>query len=108
MTNLINYYQLDKSNLTSSPTSQNPPLQLVIGTRRKPEASKPPNFLLQKLSGGKFAYISSLYPSKNATSSQSITCFEFDYKGELYLLKIDREKSAAEIMPCKGVAAANL
>lgn len=93
MTNLLTSYELDKSNLKA------PGIHLVIGTRHKPEASKPKNYLLRRFPDGKHQYISSLYPTpKNSlTAPKSPENWFFDYQGASYRLSIDRAACKAEI-----------
>jgi hypothetical protein len=79
-------YLLTKSNLHKSD------VELVIGTRKKPEISKPKYYLLHKVSPKQFVYVSSLYPLDN-----SLNAFSLDFKGQKLTLKIDKENSKAEI-----------
>lgn len=94
MTNLITSYQVDKSNLLA------PDIHLVIGTRHKPEASKPKNYLLRRFPGNQHQYISSLYPTpKNEQGgSNQPENWLFDYQGVSYRLSIDRAACKAEIV----------
>lgn len=86
MTNLIGNYQIAKSNLTSES------LQLVIGTRRSPELTKPKHYLLLKQSAKSFKYVSSLYPVIDAKNT-----FTIDYLGIEYVLKISDNNASATI-----------
>lgn len=92
-TKLVTAYEVDKSNLLA------PDIHLVIGTRHKPEASKPKNYLLRRLPGNKHQYISSLYPTpknEQGGSNQPENWF-FDYQGVSYRLTINRAENRAEI-----------
>ena len=103
MSNLLTSYELDKSNLKA------PGIHLVIGTRHKPEASKPKNYLLRRFPDGKHQYISSLYPTpKNSlTAPKSPENWFFDYQGASYQLTLRREQGKAEIMPYSEGGSAN-
>ena len=97
--NLVGGYDLSKSNLTA------PNLHLVIGTRHKPEATKPKHYLLLRLPDRSHRYISSLYPATSRqdapTSPQDAQIFTFDYKGVEYTLTLKPAQNRAEIEPCK-------
>ena len=86
MTNLVGNYQIAKSNLVSDT------ITLVIGTRKKPEITKPKNYLLLKLARNGFKYVSSLYPVIDAKNT-----FEIDYLGIKYVLKIADNNVSATI-----------
>ena len=86
MTNLVGNYQIAKSNLVSDT------ITLVIGTRKKPEITKPKNYLLLKLARNGFEYVSSLYPVIDAKNT-----FEIDYLGIKYVLKIADNNVSATI-----------
>lgn len=86
MTNLVGNYQIAKSNLVSDT------ITLVIGTRKKPEITKPKNYLLLKLARNGFEYVSSLYPVIDAKNT-----FEIDYLGIKYVLNIADNNTSATI-----------
>lgn len=101
--NLQGRYHIDKSNLLKGD------LHLVIGTRKKPSANKPKNYLLHRL--GKYhSYLSSLYPVPVQDSIQGVTdaqIWEFDYQGGKYTLAIKQAENQAEINPLNSTDSIN-
>jgi hypothetical protein len=95
MANLSGQYQIANSTLVSL---DNPNQKLVIGTRKKPTPQKPPNYLLAALPGGKFTYLSSLFPAPNWAENGCQT-YSLDYQGRYYTLEIDRTAGVASISP---------
>lgn len=89
---LAGQYHTDKSNLLK------PDLHLVIGTRHKPAANKPKNYLLIK-TGKQFKYLSSLYPFDQdiSVSPTDAQIFSLDWQGVQYLLTLKTGEKQAEI-----------
>jgi hypothetical protein len=90
MPKIVGCFQLDKSNLLG------PACTLVIGTRKHPTPSKPKNYLLLK-EGGKFIYLSSLYPVPPHKGQETPQIFDLEVGGVQYQLSIDKGQKQAEI-----------
>lgn len=83
MTNLCGQYQIAKRSRLISPN-----LTLVVSNRRKPESTKPKQYLLLITGDNSFEYVSSMYPVPGVHNT-----FTIDYKGTNYLLVIDSDKA---------------